>query len=67
MSAEHDRMRRILGIELAEAGRMAGVTGPIARKPPQKESDAESGAEDLLNFTSFEQYLTWLAAGKRDS
>lgn len=67
MSAERDRMRRILGIELAEAGRKAGVTGPVERKPPQTESDAESGAEDLLYFTSFEQYLTWLAAKKRDS
>lgn len=43
MSAERDRMRRILGIELAEAGRRAGVTGPIERRSRQ---DTDACADD---------------------
>lgn len=60
MSAERDRIRRILGIELAEAGRKAGVTGPTERRSPPDTSNSEPESSDLLYFASFDEYLTWL-------
>lgn len=62
MSAENDRMRRILGIDLADAGRKAGVTGPIERRRQPELDDPESESADLVYFSSFDQYLTWLDA-----
>lgn len=59
MSAERDRMRRILGIELADAGRRAGVTAPIERCRPDTDTDEQESA-GLLYFASFDQYLAWL-------
>ena len=65
MSAERDRMRRILGIELAEAGRRAGVTGPIERRLQPDTHAGEQGSADLLYFTSFDHYPAWLNARER--
>lgn len=59
MSAERDRMRRILGIELAEAGRKAGVTAPMERRPPGENGASEPESLDLLYFSSFDDYLAW--------
>lgn len=59
MSAEKDRMRRILGIELAEAGRKAGVTAPMERRPPREDSASEPESLDLLYFSSLDDYLEW--------
>jgi len=65
MSAERDRMRRILGIDLADAGRRAGVTGPIERRPQPDTHEGEQGSADLLHFTSLEHYLAWLGSKER--
>jgi hypothetical protein len=62
MSAERDRMRRILGIDLADAGRQSGVTGPIERRRQPEVCDFELASSDVLYFRSFDQYLTWLDA-----
>ncbi|WP_194725847.1 hypothetical protein [Noviherbaspirillum malthae] len=65
MSAERDRMRRILGIELAEAARRAGVTGPIERRLQPDTLAGEQDSADLLYFASYDHYLAWLDSQER--
>ncbi len=58
MSAENDRVRRELGVDLARAGFEAGVDAPIKRLMERLQPQVE-GDEALLYFTSFEQFDAW--------
>ncbi|HEV2609701.1 MAG TPA: hypothetical protein VGU61_05495 [Noviherbaspirillum sp.] len=58
MSANNDRIRRELGVDLARAGYNAGVNVPMERRPVTPGA-LDHGDEALLYFTSFEQFEAW--------
>lgn len=55
MSAENDRIRRELGVDLARAGRDAGVAGPIENQHQAEPHDDDLVFPYLICFPSFDQ------------